>query len=289
MLHIKTTKILLLCMSLCTGHSFALHSLDDEFMGNITGQDGITVQLYTDRLSVDKALWHDNDGLQPTANESHGITTPEAAALVVNDLVLTPQHNTMPLLDVHLDVDGGGAQAAMLNIGVDIAAMDISVGSIAVGKSNAQIDLHNPSSGARRSVQSETKIIEGFTLSLGKMNFNIQLGREAQGHLLTVHGTMQDGINISNLGVLADGNTQYAFSIGEMKVTDSKSKDLTFRGTGVDISNSAGLIITPSARTLDVSMEQFVLGGTTTGGGQAIGAMKISGLDLGNKIIIQGH
>lgn len=287
MLH-KTTIILSFLTGLSTSQTFAMQSLNDELMSSVTGQDGITAQVYSNGISIDKVLWHDNDGLQPTLE--NGITDASAGAVVIDTLNITPKDTTSPLLNIRIDSDGGlavdGAEA-MLNVAIELAAIDISLDAISVAGSNPELDFSNPNSGARRGTTTNSyKIIDTLDVSLGKLNFNIQLGHEAQGHLMRISGTMENGIQISNFGVLADGNSQYAFSMGDVKITDTGSNDLTFRGTGVDI-DTTGLIITPSQRTMDITSTAFTLGGTTNS--TALGGMSISGLDLGNKIMILGH
>lgn len=174
----------------------------------------------------------------------------------------------------------------MLNIQLNLAATKTKVGAIAVGRSNAKQNMV----GATRGASEETKIIDEFSVELGEMNFNIQLGNREQGHFAKVYGVIEDGVRVSNLGVLADGNSTYLMSMSEMSIRDSGGKDLTFNGVGVDVVDN-GLLITPSAnKSIDIVMDNFSFGGQATNPANRIGAVMVAGFNLGgNPIRIVGH
>lgn len=203
MLKEKTT-IMILCLSSLAGHTFAMQSIHDEDLAEVTAQDGLTIQLVSPSVTIDKILLHDNDGLQPINGNPHGIITPSAGAMIVNDFALIPQNPNIPLLSMVIDADGGVSGAApMLNVMITLAPVELDIGSIAVGSSEDDMD----GTTARRGVSDEVKIIDGFSLKLSQMTFNIQLGHRAQDHLMQVYGTIEDGVRISDFGILANGST----------------------------------------------------------------------------------
>lgn len=292
MLQYKKIIVALAC-SMVTGQILALQTLNDDLMAHITGQDGLTIQFQTDEITIEKVLWHDNDGLQPVLGNSHGVLVPQAGALVLNNIKITPDNYLSPFAELRMDVDGGaGVQAAMLNIGMDLAAMNISVESIGVGQSESEPTL-GVNTTARRGISRERKILDGFVISLGETNMNIQLGHLPNGNFMTVYGKIEDGISISNLNVIADGASASAFAVKEMRIKDAGigNDDLSFNGVGVNIHAQGGIIITPSAgKIIDIGMNEFSFGGSSTNTASAIGNIFMSGLVLGGqKISIIGH
>lgn len=292
MLQYKKIIVALSC-SVFTGQVLALQTLNDDLMGSITGQDGLTIQMQTNEIAIEKFLWHDNDGLQPISGNSHGITTPQAGALVVNNIRIAPDNHLLPFAELRLDVDGGASvQNAMLNIGMDLAAMDISVQSIGVGRSESQPILSTNTT-ARRGASVERKIIDSFVVSMGATKMNIQLGNLSNGNFMTIYGKIDNGVLVSDLNVIADGGSASAFAIKEMRIKDAGfgNEDLSFNGVGVNIHAQGGIIITPSTgKTIDIGMNEFSFGGNSTNTSSAIGNVFMSGLVLGGqKISIMGH
>lgn len=142
----KNIKLSLLVISMLLVHqSYALEALSEQNMREISGQDGLTVQLQTDKILADQMNWKDNtvfaDGSTGNLN------------LSLNKMSITPLGNQAVGGTVKLDVGGAGSSntagirlEAALNPS-QIHFADIKVCSDNAGKANCS-DSSSQSLGA---------------------------------------------------------------------------------------------------------------------------------------------
>lgn len=314
-------KLALVAAMAFSANAMALQSMDDEALSSTTGQDGITLNIFTSKITIDSLLVHDNDGLDPgkTINVvENGVSTPqslggtgEAGAIVINDLEITKagSSTTKPLAKVIIDSDGGtntdGSQAS-LNVAVDLDATTISIGSIGVGRSNAAPVLTDTTSVRRGVAGTPHEIIKDLTLNLGEVKLNVQLGHQSQGSLIRLNGEILGGLYIENLTLVdndgvnptdpAKAATLNAIGgavgqpgelqIGGLKVTDANSANLT-ASLGINIDQNLGLAVTLGNTIQDVYVNGIVLGQNTPG---SIGDIEIQGMNLGGAtLFVHGH
>ena len=358
-------KLALVAAMSVSANAMALQSMDDEALSATTGQDGITLQVFTNKIDIAKLIVHDNDGLSSTATinyttpvvtsanpaydaakeaaigdptdpnhdpayttQSPTITTggtsainlggtEEAGAIIIKDVVIEKDSavpNTTALATLKIDTDGGTAadgSGAFLNVGVDLAATNISVGKISVGKSNAGFASNaalKSASGARRGATevASNEILEGLTLGLGATKMNIQLGAQPQGALIMLDGTMTGGLMITDL-VLKDGDGVAAagtpnglqlaaiggapgvageLAIDALKVTSSGQADLT-SSAKINLDKNLGLAVTLGNGQFDTYVRGVHLGDRTA---PSIGDVEIQGLNLnGSTLFVKGH
>ena len=373
-------KLALVAAMAVSANVMALQSMDDESLSATTGQDGITLKVFTPGISIDKLLVHDNDGLstgltigtthtnpafttsmtnvvaaqvglanaktalknaqdalvadptdatliaavgsaqtavtnannnlnsaiaarKATASTLPGGTnlggTENAGAIIINDVYVgkSGANTTQALAVVKIDTDGGVAadgSEATLNIGVDLAATDIRVGSIGVGKSNA-----NVLTGARRGAveHSDNVILENLNLSLGATSLNIQLGHQPQGALIVLDGTVTGGLTIEGLTLIDSngvsgstvayggaGAVRGDLTLDSIHLTDAGKQDLA-AAVKINIDQNLGLGLTLSSANLDTYISGIHLGNTPS-----IGDVEIQGLDLGGTtLFVHGH
>ena len=175
------TKLALVSSMAISANAMAMQSMDDAALSAATGQDGINIGLGISRVTIEKVLVHDNDGLNyansswvgaaPTAGQAGfggvtgtgtpAVTGTRAGAIVIkgngisgnvnqtngivistNAAALLPSHN---LADIVIDTEAGagGGNTAFLNVAAKVSGLNIAIGEIGVAASNAM-----PGSGA---------------------------------------------------------------------------------------------------------------------------------------------
>ena len=233
------TKLALVSSMAISANAMAMQSMDDAALSAATGQDGINIGLGISRVTIEKVLVHDNDGLNyansswsgaaPTAGQAGfggvtgtgtpAVTGTRAGAIVIkgngisgnvnqtngivisaNAAALLPSHN---LADIVIDTEAGagGGNTAFLNVAAKVSGLNIAIGEIGVSASNAV----GTGPGIRRGADEANnynKILSGLTLKTGKMNANIQLGAAPQGAMIMLDTTMTGGLTIENLGIV---------------------------------------------------------------------------------------
>ena len=294
------SKIALVSAMAISANAMALESMDDEALSAATGQDGITLTVITDGISIDKLLVHDNDGLEvgkTTAGGDYDLGgTGEAGAIVVNDVtvgvstsgIATPL-GADTLARVTIDTDAGeNGENPFLNINMKNNALDIGVGSIAVGASN---DVSTTV--ARRGATNETTIISGLDVTVGASELNIQLGAQPQGAMIVANGTITGGVTINSLnlidtrGTVTDTTDDGTIAIGGLRITSENSNDLAV-DTAISVLPTAemggGLSISSTGK------KDIYIGSLALGNANSIGSIEIQGLDMGNnQLIVSGQ
>lgn len=299
------SKIALVSAMAISANAMALESMDDEALSAATGQDGITLTVITDGISIDKLLIHDNDGLDSTVTTQGGAslggtgtagdyTTGAAGAIVVNGVTVGVSTSGVPtplgaaLARVTIDTDSGAGTAGpasnpFLNINMKNNALDIGVGSIAVAASNDVSGMV----GARRGAGTETEIISGLDITVGASELNIQLGAQPQGAMIVANGTIQGGVTINSLN-LVDSATTGEIAISDLKITSENNANLvvdTAISVLPDTHASGGGLLVSSSGAKDIYIGSLALGNTSS-----IGSIEIQGLDMGNnQLIVSGH
>ena len=233
------TKLALVSSMAISANAMAMQSMDDAAQSATTGQDGINIGLGISRVTIEKVLVHDNDGLNyansswvgaaPTATGQAGfggvtgtgtpaVTGTRAGAIVIkgngisgnvnetngivistNAAALLPSHN---LADIVIDTDAGagGGNTAFLNVAAKVSGLNIAIGEIGVSASNAV----GTGPGIRRGADEANNynaILSGLTLTTGQMTANVQLGAAPQGAMIKLNTTMTGGLTITNLGI----------------------------------------------------------------------------------------
>ena len=282
------TKLALVSAIAISGNVMAMESLDDAALSAATGQDGISLTIKTDEITIDKLLIHDNDGL---AGGGFGVAAADATAgaIVVNDVSVKVATNAASqnaalngaLAKVNIDTNGGtGAGVngnAVLNINAQTNGIDVTVGGIAVAKSNATASMV----GARRGAGAETEIISGLNLTIGASDLNIQLGAQPQGAMIVASGTINDGIKINSLN-LKDTVGGGTIAIGGLHVTTANNANLVLN-TKIGVTTD-GLSISSTGSN------DIYIGSLAFGNNKSIGSVEIQGLSMGtNSILVSGH
>lgn len=295
------SKIALVSAMAISANAMALESMDDEALSAATGQDGITLTVITDGISIDKLLIHDNDGLDSTVTAQGGAslggtgtagdyTTGAAGAIVVNGVTVGVSGATgqAELATVTIDTDSGAGSAGtasnpFLNINMKNNALDIGVGSIRVAASNDVSGMV----GARRGAGTETEIISGLDITVGASEMNIQLGAQPQGAMIVANATIQGGLTINSLN-LVDTGTTGEIAISDLKITSENNANLvvdTAISVLPDTHASGGGLAISSSGAKDIYIGSLALGNTSS-----IGSIEIQGLDMGNnQLIVSGH
>lgn len=303
------TKLALVSAVAVSGSAMAMESMDDSALSSTTGQDGISIGLAMDHISIDNLYIHDNDGLTNTT--LGGTSTAGAIAITGNGI--TGDRNETAGVDITANAAGGtvlfgtqpvfakliidsdagtGASGAFLNIAAEVSGLDISIGNIGVAKSNAA-----QTSGAVRGVVSGSNnaIISGLNLKTGVTSANIQLGATPQGAMININGTMQGGLQISDLGLVdnAGGGT---IRLGQISVADNGGTDLT---TNAKVSVVPGALkIEALSTATDMYIKSIKLGESATTPAAflgSIGDVEVSNLQIshggvaGAIILVSGH
>lgn len=280
-----TTIITTVCLIMANGSAFALQALSDESLSDTTGQDGLTITLQNYAPNA-RIIWTDTNGINSTDGLNpidFGLTgTPTPGSVVFGNGTTAGNFRVSNgTTFIRIDADGGN-NAATLNIGVDLPDdLTINTGEVYVAGKDSNNVLIN-----------QTKIMKDMKVELGGLNLNIQLGNSPQGDLISIFGTITNGLKISNIGLIGaiSAGNEYGIGIDEMTIRDNMSgSDLTINGVGINVTD-AGLVITPSAgKQVDVLMQNFRLG-NLSGSSAPIGGVALIGLQLGGtSLMISGH
>ena len=231
------TKLALVSSMAVSAHAMAMQSMDDAALSATTGQDGINIGLGISRVTIEKVLVHDNDGLNyansswvgaaPTAGQAGfggvtgtgtpAVTGTRAGAIVIkgngisgdvnetngivisaNAAALLPSHN---LADIVIDTDAGtGTNGAFLNVAAKVSGLNIAIGEIGVSASNA---FPTTPTNIRRGndTTNYNAILSGLKIKTGQMTANVQLGAAPQGAMIKLSSTMTGGLEIEDLGI----------------------------------------------------------------------------------------
>lgn len=281
--------------------AFSMEEITDATMSDVTGQDGITVEIVTGGMSTDVYV-HDKNGFSFNSyNSTTGFTTTTnvngsysfGGAIVIDNMSIGAD-NTSPIT---LDIDAGDSAAAstapILNVKVSLpATLTIVTGSIHVANSARDSGASNASWGI--GALSST-IMNSMSIVLGNAAMNIQLGNEAQQGLETgpdmivLGGRINGGLTISNFA-LSDSNSTGAISASTILVTNTGETNLDLL---VDINVVAGGLQIQTGQVghvsngLAVNMVDVRLGSATSA---AIGDVSLVGLNLNNTTItVRGH
>lgn len=310
------TKLALVSSMAISANAMAMQAMDDAALSSATGQDGISIGIgaglnadlatfmgsapaTTKGILVEGLYVHDNDGLAATAAFNGvnlgGKATAGAIHIAGLGLQATDGANNFDgtastnLLNLKIDTDAGDALAggAFLNIGANVAALRVKVGAISVGASGAAPDL--ASANIRRGTTgTENQILTGFTLDMGKVAANVQLGATPQGAMVLVKSSLS-GLNITNLGINdAAGGGQIYLDGLHVRGAGGGAIDvdlgISVKSTGLEIKNN-------STAGNDVYVKAVRLGAAATGSTNAsIGDVEVQGLKLGKTTIsISGH
>lgn len=288
MLNCKKIKTMCIAMaiSLSWQLSHALEPLDNEALSNTAAQDGLTITLQNIAPNA-RLIWTDHTGVSLADGVLNPVdygfsAAPSAGALMFGDGTRAGNFRISEGTSViTLDSDAGNG-SPFLNINIQLPDdLQIQTGDIFVSSREADGSYSN-----------QTKIMRDMRIDLAGLNMNVQLGSSPQGHLLLAYGVVNDGVKISNIGLIGaeDAGQEYGIGLSAMKIKDTgSSNDLTINGASIDISQD-GLVVKPSAgKQVDVLMQDLKLGNLSSAD-QSIGDVALKGLQIGNHTLtITGH
>ncbi len=257
----------------------AMVELADATMADVTGQDGIEIDIATAAPIAADFYIHDKDGLG--AAGIVGVTNSAAYSFDGAIVVTGFSYNG----NLNIDVDAGdnavsGATAPTLNINISVpTAATIITGNISVA--NSQRDDGTPGWGINTN---SAVILNTMTIVLSGLMVNIQLGNEPQGNMIAINSTVTSGILINNFA-LNDANSGGKIGASSILIKDT--------GTSADLqldvrANAAvaGLVFTlakvGSTSGMDIRIVDAYLGSTTAG---IIGDVTIKGLNVTNTTV----
>lgn len=287
------TKLALVSSMAISANAMAMQSMDDAALSATTGQDGINIGIGISRVTIEKVLVHDNDGLNyansswvgaaPTSGQAGfggvtgtgtpAVTGTRAGAIVIkgngisgnvnqtngivisaNPNALLPSHN---LADIVIDTEAGagGGNTAFLNVAAEVSGLNIAIGEIGVSASNAVgTTVHRGADEANN----YNAILSGLTLTTGQMNANVQLGAAPQGAMIMLNTTMQGGLEITNLGILDNSTASTAASrpAGEIRIGSIKVAD----ANGTDLTVNAKVRVYGASATTGNGFLQVITG-----------------------------
>lgn len=281
----NAAKVVLASCVALNATAFGMEALEDESLGEMTGQDGITIS-YTPAVGgmSFSTIIHDTD---PAVDGAIIIGNPLSAAGHTATSISTPVGQSIDfVIDATGDIDGGtvGNQPALqVNVSIPNNTI-INTGSISAAVSNG---LGNP-------VTNQTgAILDNITLTLGATSLLLTLGNEAPGgQMIRLTTSMASGLNIANFafkdanGGGTGGSGFRATSIQLDNAGASNALDVDFKidliPTGMQTS-----VVTFGTGGSDIKISGLKLGDTTA---TAIGNVDVVGLNLsGATIRISGH
>ena len=190
---------------------------DDDGLGasTLTGTGtGNSGALVIGGVAVAEDLNGDGDMLD--AGELAG----DATRTEANRTVVFAKGDKPIQLNIDMVGDSNGSAAnggAMLNLEIKLPTTAIKLGDIYVANSNAAAadrDADGLTSSGSAEVDgtditagSKVKILSGLEVVMGESNMNIQLGNEAQGHMIVANATLVGGLTINNFELFDEFGT----------------------------------------------------------------------------------
>ncbi len=196
-------------------------------------------------LTINQVVVHDDDGLGVLGTDA----TANSGALVIGDGTAADStvvfaDNTTPIrIDIDMvgvATDAAAGNGAMLNVRISTPTLAIKQGSVYVANSDsapdefdeagvaqADADLLDNANGSSHS--NRIKIMNGMEIVLGATSINVQLGREAQGNMVSVNASIIGGLTINNLETLDQGGAIRGGGIraDSLSIKDSAGANLT--------------------------------------------------------------
>ena len=288
MLNRDKIKIMTLVISLCgaLNNVYALEPLDNDALSKASAQDGLTITLQNIAPNA-RLIWIDNTGVNASEGiidpAEFGFTNPSSAgAVMLGDGTRAGNFRISEGTTVlTLDSDAGNG-SPFVNLNVKLPEdLNIQTGDIFVAERESD-----------GTYVGTTKIMRDMRIDIGGLEMNVQLGSSPQGSMLVAYGTVNDGVKISNIGLIGaeDSGDEFGVGISEMKIKDAGiSQDLTINGAAVSVTPD-GLVLKPSTgKEVDVLMQDFKLGNLSSAD-NGIGDIALKGLRIGNHTItITGH
>lgn len=272
-------------------HACAMDSMDDSSLSDTAAQDGLTLRMIlpdfdgagagTDLgIKAKQMIFHDKTGYG-------ALTTPGAIVhglgVAGNQIELTMAARSV--ISVALDMVGDasatlGAQP-MLNVKLDIPAFTLKTGKTYVAMSN----------GTSAAVSSLSGVItDGMTLNVGAITANMQLGTEAQGSMISLTGSMANGISATGYA-LYDANSGGSLQLPTIGVDNNGVSTNLDLNIGIDAGTNGLLVhviqLGSASGGIDLTLKDVAIG---SAGAPKMGNFNIVGLNLATAWVrIDGH
>ena len=311
------TKLALVSSMAISANAMAMQSMDDAALSATTGQDGINIGLGISKVTIEKVLVHDNDGLNyansswvgaaPTAGQagfggvtgtgSPAVTGTRAGAIVIkgngisgdvnenhgivisaNAAALLPSHN---LADIVIDTDAGSGtgNTAFLNVAAKVSGLNIAIGEIGVSASNAVGTTVRRGAKDTGVGSNYNAILSGLKITTGTMDANIQLGAAPQGAMIKLSTTMVGGLEIADLGIYD------ASSIGNVVGWSNPTTPINSTLAG-EIRIDSIKLADANGANLTVNADVSVVGESAAGANN--GYLKISAMNTASDMYVKG-
>lgn len=251
----------------------AMVEIEDAALSDMTGQDGIEIDIVAPVISTDIYI-HDTSGLT-TGSTAYSFD----GAIVIDNFSFAG--------NINIDIDAGDSSAAganpTLQVNVSIPTATIITGDIRVA--NSQRDDVATGWGINTA---SAPLLSTMTIAMSGLTLNIQLGNEPQGNMIAINSTINSGISVNNFA-LNDANSGGAIGAANILVKDvGASANLQLVAT-VNVT-TAGLVLgltqVGSTTGMDIRITDQYLGTTTAG---IIGDITVVGLNVaGTTVTISG-
>ena len=301
------TKLALVSSMAISANAMAMQSMDDAALSATTGQDGINIGLGISKVTIEKVLVHDNDGLDytnsswsgpaPTAGQAGFGGTGNDGAIVIkgngitgdvnqtngivisaNAAALLPSHN---LADIVIDTDAGSGtgNTAFLNVAAKVSGLNIAIGEIGVSASNAVGTTVRRGAKDTGVGSNYNAILSGLKITTGTMDANIQLGAAPQGAMIKLSTTMVGGLEIADLGIYD------ASSIGNVVGWSNPTTPINSTLAG-EIRIDSIKLADANGANLTVNADVSVVGESAAGANN--GYLKISAMNTASDMYVKG-
>ena len=219
-------------------------------------------------LSIGSIVIHDDDGVGTGATANSGALVIGGGydkngdgdfldagdkTTLLDRTVLVADGSKGIVIDVDMvgSHDGTGTGTAMLNVKISTPRLGIKTGDIYVANSDAVAEVVGVDANSDgdyldvgdtapvddvdgTSTSGKIKIMSGLELVVGEATTTIQLGTEAQGHMVVANTTLVGGLTINNLEVFDAGGTLNP-TLGTVVTTGG-----SFYASSLSIKNSGG-------------------------------------------------
>ncbi|MCK0536412.1 DUF6160 family protein [Alcanivorax quisquiliarum] len=256
---------------------FAMQAMDDAALSGVTGQDGISIIMDLDQITLNVGI-EDTDGFQTGVDVDNDPVFTDPGLLLLTDLVIDG--------GLRIDLDSGTRGGdGVLRVGVNVDQLKIATGDIHVMPGTDGNDLEAGMANLNTQVgqaDGNTRILDSMDINIDDFSMEIELGAGASDFLNITAGQIGTlGISNFKLNDLSGGVVGGAIGIDEIEITGVNLTGTTgsLTDNGLELALGAGM------SGIEIAMDRVSLNANAGANQAYLGNVYISGLDLGGTVV----
>lgn len=262
----------------------AMQPLDDDALGQQTGQAGVTIEMSPVIATASAVRWVDGNGFSGATSSGQVVLSGFGVETTGAPIITIDAGNNGSGSLVHADLSLSGDIKLFLEK-LSVAAGSTAAQAAATGKTVLVVN--------RADADLQDKYINIDLAS--PIRLSLDLGGQPSGHLVTFNQLQINEINVNGGFALLDANAAGCAACGlelsGFKVTKTTGQSyIDLSGSGMGVDATAGLKLTLGSNVkMDMETGNIRLG-DLTGTGPSVGQLTMRGLDVsGMTVSVRGY